>query len=323
MCVSAEEAEVLSPNQLPSDPLWPRAGHWITSAGPEGAAGATGADLVLLGVPAHTTSITPTRADATPAAVRDALLRYSTAADASGADVSSLVAVDLGDVADPDGPEGEGRVAEAAAAAAAQAPDSLLVVLGGDNSVTYSVMRGLAGASLPDWGLVTVDAHHDLRDGVSNGSPVRRLLEAGLPGTSVVQIGIAAFSNSPAYAERAREHGITVIERAELRDTAPEAVVSRALEIAGRGGRPVYVDLDVDVCDLAEVPGCPSAAPGGISADLLRRFARLFAADSRVRALDITEIDAARDAADARTVRLAALLVLEAAAGLLDRRETR
>ena len=56
--------------------------------------------------------------------------------------------------------------------------------------------------------------------------------------------------------------------------------------------------------------------PGGISADELRQAANLVAQDSRVRAIDITEIDVASDAADGRTVRLAALLVLEIAAGL-------
>jgi formiminoglutamase len=38
-----------------------------------------------------------------------------------------------------------------------------------------------------------------------------------------------------------------------------------------------------------------------------------------VRAIDITEIDAALDSTDQRTVRLAALLVLEAAAGFASR----
>jgi formiminoglutamase len=45
-------------------------------------------------------------------------------------------------------------------------------------------------------------------------------------------------------------------------------------------------------------------------------MAFLFAHDPRVRGMDITEIDATADADDERTVRLAALLVLEAAAGL-------
>ena len=66
----------------------------------------------------------------------------------------------------------------------------LLVALGGDNSITYSVAKCVAAT-----GLITFDAHYDLRDGVSNGSPVRRLIESGLAGKNVVQIGIADFSN--------------------------------------------------------------------------------------------------------------------------------
>jgi formiminoglutamase len=61
--------------------------------------------------------------------------------------------------------------------------------------------------------------------------------------------------------------------------------------------------------------------PGGLSARELLRAAYIAAADHRVRAIDITEIDASRDAADERTVRLAALCVLEIAAGLAQRRE--
>jgi len=301
---------------FPNDPLWPRAAHWVTPV-PE--AGRCRADLGILGVPAFATSITPTGAHATPDAIREALARFSTYATSRGVDVADLVAIDFGDVSDPDGPEGEARVGAATAAAASSC--ELLVVLGGDNSATYSAMRGVAGDALAEWGLVTVDAHHDLRDGKTNGSPVRRLVEAGLHGDAVAQIGIGDFSNSAAYAARARELGITVIPRSEMRRAEPEVVAGKALRAAGAGGRPVYVDLDVDVCDRTVVPGCPSAAPGGVSADELRELAFLLARDPRVRVIDITEIDATIDAVDGRTVRLAALLVLEIAAGLLARRQ--
>lgn len=300
---------------LTVDSLWPRAGLWLSPATAEQPA----CDLGLIGIGAHATSITPTSAHTTPAAVRDALLRYSTYSAEHDADVATLRAVDFGDVHEPDGPEGEARVAAAVTRAAASA--ELLVAVGGDNSITYSVMRGVFSAGLAECGLVTVDAHHDLRDGVNNGSPVRRLTEAGLPGSHVVQIGIADFANSAAYAARARELGITVVARGALRDGSLHGIVGRALDVAGAGGRAIYVDLDVDVCDRAVVPGCPSAAPGGISADELRQIAYLCARDPRVRVIDITEIDAAIDAADRRTVRLAALLVLEAAAGLCARTE--
>ena len=141
-----------------------------------------------------------------------------------------------------------------------------------------------------------------------------------MPGSNIVQVGIADFSNSPAYATRARELGITVVPRSALRGADLARVVSNALAIAGANDRPVFVDIDVDVCDRSVVPGCPSSAPGGLSADELRQMAFAFGSDSRVRAIDITEIDATADAPDGRTVRLAALLVLEAAAGVCNRR---
>nr|MDQ2698496.1 arginase family protein [Actinomycetota bacterium] len=316
--------------------LWPRAGGWE----PWDRLPAEGAvDLAFLGVPAWRTSLSPTGAHATPGAVRDALRRYSpallpdrapartTTADGDAAaargalagrpeavDLGELVCADLGDIAEPDSPEGEERTAARVAEALKRARK--LVAVGGDNSITVAVARGAWGEDIARAGLVTLDAHLDLRDGTSNGSPVRRLLEAGLDGRRVVQIGIADFANSVAYSCRAAEHGITVIHRDELHRRPIHEVMAEALEIAGAAGGPVHVDLDVDVCDRAVAPGCPASVPGGIAAWELRAAARAAGADPRVRSVDITEVDALADAPDGRTVRLAALCVLEVAAGL-------
>ncbi|HET8780627.1 MAG TPA: arginase family protein, partial [Agromyces sp.] len=168
-------------------------------------------------------------------------------------------------------------------------------------------------------GLVTIDAHYDLRDGVSNGSPVRRLVEAGLDGRRVVQIGIADFANSASYARRAADLGITVIHRDELHGRRPAEVMAEALEIAGAAGGPVHLDVDVDACDRSVAPACPASVPGGLTAWELRALVRAAASDARVRSADLVEIDATTDAADGRTVRLAALCVLEFAAGLAAR----
>ena len=110
-----------------------------------------------------------------------------------------------------------------------------------------------------------------------------------------------------------------MIHRDAFFDRPVAEICAEALAVAGAGGGPIHVDLDVDVCDRAAVPACPASLPGGLSAAELRRVARLLARDARVRSLDLTEIDAAADAADGRTVRLAALLVLEAATGLAER----
>lgn len=290
------------------DTRWPRASSWLT-AGPQGRP----VDLAVLGVPASRTSLSPTDAHRTPSAVRQALARYGTYAASRDADLAALAPLDLGDLADPDADE------EATTAAAAEAVGMAvcLVALGGDNSITYAVARG--AVDLSTTGLVTLDAHHDMRDGVNNGSPVRRLVEAGLDPRRIVQVGIADFANSRAYAERAREWGVTVVPREALRRRPMDDVMAEAFEIAGAGGGGVYVDLDVDVCDRSVAPACPASLPGGISAHDLRAAAYLAGAHPAVRAVDVTEVDALADAEDARTVRLAALCLLETAAGLVHR----
>ena len=294
---------------MSEDALWPRAASWLTPAG------SGQYDLGLFGVLASETSISATGANTTPAEIRVALGRYSTYSWSQDKDLRDLSFVDFGDSETPDSPAGESQTM--ALANKVSKSSKLSIALGGDNSITYAVMQGVFGDELSNAGLITFDAHHDLRDGISNGSPVRRLIEAGLPGTSVVQIGINDFSNSPQYVARAREFGVHVIPRASLRNRSADSVMDEAL--SNLGNKKLHIDIDMDVCDRAFVPACPAAAPGGISADELRQFAFLVGKASQVVSVDITEIDALADSADGRTVRLGALTVLELASGLASR----
>ena len=291
---------------MTEDHKWPRAAHWLKPFADE-----ANVDLAVYGVCASRTSISKTGAHETPNAIREALLKYSTYSWSQNIDLGELVARDFGNSVHPDSPEGEETTKRLAKQA--KKNSTLAIALGGDNSVTFAAMAG--AHDLSKAGLITFDAHHDLRDGVSNGSPVRRLVEAGLQGNKIVQIGINDFSNSPEYAKLAKQLGILVITRAELRTQSPEATWQKALNFLGDVDS-IHVDFDVDVCDRSAVPACPAAAPGGISADELRQFALLAGKTKTVTSLDITEIDVASDSEDQRTVRLAALLILEAATGL-------
>jgi formiminoglutamase len=256
--------------------------------------------------------VTPRSETSTPRAVRDAWRFYSTWDYHESRDLADDVRVaDYGDVVEPDGDGSDWT--------ALSNPHPFWLLYGGDNALTWRALRELAGEHLADWALVTLDAHHDLRDGRSNGSPVRQLLEAGLPGENVVQVGVADFSNSAFYARRAPEAGITVVPRHVIAERGIEEVLSEALERVATHAGWIYVDVDVDVVDRALVPGCPAAAPGGITVDELRRGVRLLAAHPSVAAMDFTEVDVERDAPDARTVRAVALLTLEALAGFRRR----
>lgn len=290
---------------LHHDPQWPRAASWFT-AQPQGEV-----DIALIGVGAHLSAITPNNAHSTPAAIRESLLRYSTWNQTCQIDFADfLQGADFGDVAHPD--DQNATIVELESA---MYKSNFLIALGGDNSITYSGVCALAKAvgGFDKVGLITLDAHHDVRDGISNGSPIRQLIEAGLPGENVVQIGISDFANSKAYAKRVREYGIHVIDRARMRNESLQEIAASAIAIAGENHRAIYLDIDMDVCDRSVVPACPASVPGGLSADEMRQLVALLSADPRVRAADITEIDASIDAADGRTVRLAALVILEMA----------
>ena len=290
---------------LHHDPHWPRAASWFSTQ-PQGEI-----DVALIGAGAHLSAITPNNAHTTPAAIRDALLRYSTWNQTCQIDFADfLTGADFGDVSKPDD-----QGATIAEIENALYKSNFLIVLGGDNSITFSGVSALAKTvgGFDKVGVITLDAHHDIREGISNGSPIRQLIEAGLPGENVVQIGISDFANSKFYAKRVHEHGIHVIDRAQMRNESLQEVASSAIAIAGENHRAIYLDIDMDVCDRAIVPACPASVPGGLSADELRKLVALISADPRVRAADVTEIDASIDAPDGRTVRLAALVILEMA----------
>ena len=286
---------------LPHDDLWQRASTLFTDHN-----GAE-VDALLLGVPASSTSISPTSAEKTPDAIRELLARYSLAHSNPLVDMRTVRIADAGNVVSPDIDENAAIALIRNAASKAK----LLIAMGGDNSITYAVSSGVQAT-----GLITFDAHYDLRDGINNGSPVRRIVEAGMSGQRIVQIGIADFSNSPEYAARAKDFGIHVIPRSALRNRPTADVWQEASEVAGDR---VHVDFDMDVCDRSVVPACPAAAPGGISADEIRQYAFLAGSAKNVISMDITEIDCTSDSADGRTVRLAALVILEAIAGLSTR----
>ena len=296
------------------DPLWPSAADWLRR-GTEAAPAET--DLAVLGIPLSVTSITqPSGAHETPGAVRRRLAVLSTYHSERDVDVGELAAVDLGDL---DAQPSNKEIAAAARDDVREAP--MAVLLGGDNAVTHPALAGMAGDGIEGWGLVTLDAHHDVRtyEGrPGNGSPVRALIDAGLPGNQVVQVGIAGFSNSVAYRRWCDDVGIDVVTAAEVRFGTIEDVLVEAFDRLAMSVDHIYVDLDIDVLDSAFAPGCPGARPGGLVPGELLAAAFLAGRNPRVRAVDIVEVDTTRDVAD-RTVDVAALCLLNAAAGLHER----
>lgn len=130
-----------------------------------------------------------------------------------------------------------------------------LVVLGGDHTVTYPVVRAFAEKH-GRISLLHFDAHPDLYpdfegNRYSHACPMARILEDGLV-ERLVQVGIRSFT--PAQHEAAKRHNVEVIP-------AFSAGPVPALEFA----TPIYISMDVDALDPGYAPGVSHPEPGGLS----------------------------------------------------------
>jgi arginase family enzyme len=199
--------------------------------------------------------------------------------------------------------------------AASVATHSLTLLVGGNNAVTRPGVVGL-GLSLEKVGLITLDAHFDMRDldqGLSNGNPVRALIEDGLPGRNIAQVGLAPFANSKLMHQDALAAGNLVVTMAEVRSEGVADAIDKTLAHVANC-EAIVVDCDIDVIDRSQFPGAPGARPGGMAVHDFFAAVRQLAAHPKVRLIDLTEWDPPLDPTDLSAL-TAARWVAECLAG--------
>jgi len=295
------------------DPHWPRADVWLAQEHPD-------PELMVVGVPSSKASLSPSRADLTPLAVRDRLARFSTFHGEWGIDFGGITVSDEGNwaVSELDMHDMPNAV-EQLSRSLPEVP--LTLYLGGDNAITRPLVRAVA-TDRGRVGLITFDAHHDVRTlelGPTNGSPIRGLMEEdGLPGANVVQIGIHSFANSAEYRAYCDDRGVTVMTVGDVEQRGIGSVVEDALTVLTAKCDAIYIDVDVDVLDQAFAPGCPGARPGGMRVRDLAEGVRRCARHDKVTAMDFVEVDTEADR-DELTLDAMAHLILSAVAGFSER----
>jgi len=256
------------------------------------------APVGLVGVPLAAGSVTPGRCDLAPALLRQTLRRIGRYDVETSRELDTLV-LDRGDV-ELDGltiEQATPRIRDAIAASAEA--HALTLLVGGNNAVTRPGVLGLGG-SLEEIGLVTLDAHFDMRDlddGLGNGNPVRALIEDGLLGANIAQVGLASFANSRAMHEDAVAAGNLVVTIAEVRSHGIDRAIRQALDHVAHCDA-LVVDCDIDVIDRSQFPAAPGARPGGMAAHDFFHAVRRLASDPRVRVIDLTEWDPPLDWTD-------------------------
>ena len=256
------------------------------------------APVGLVGAPLGAGSVTPGSCDQAPTFLRKTLRRIGLYDVETGREIGTRVA-DHGDaqIAGMTIEEATDPIRSAVEASAAR--HELTLLAGGNNAVTRPAVLGL-GMPLENVGLITLDAHLDMRDtdqGLSNGNPVRALIEDGLPGANIAQVGLASFANSAKMHRDAVDAGNLVMTIGELRLNGIERAIERALAHIAHCDA-IVVDCDIDVIDRSQLPGAPGARPGGMDATDFFQAVRQLASERRVRVIDLTEWDPPLDPTD-------------------------
>jgi arginase family enzyme len=267
----------------------------------------------LLGAPLAAGSVTPGACDQAPALLRQTLKRiarydinmsrsiFTPVRDRGDLDLKNL---SIEQATDPIRSAVETSVSEHA----------LTLLAGGNNAITRPAV--LAFGDLAKIGLITLDAHFDMRDldtGLSNGNPVRALMQDGLPGRNIAQIGLAAFANTANMHRDVVAAGGLAISIDEVRGGGIASAVDKAIEHTGHCDA-LIIDCDIDVIDRSQMPGAPGARPGGMNVSDFFWAVRRLARHRRTRVIDLTEWDPSLDPSDLSAL-TAARWVAECIAG--------
>ena len=272
------------------------------------------APVAILGAPLGAGSVTPGGCHLAPELLHKTLRRVGRYDVETGRELATPIC-DRGDVdlAGLSIEEATPRIREGVAASTAA--HALTLLVGGNNAITRPAVLGLGG-ELAEIGLITLDAHFDMRDtseGLSNGNPVRALIEDGLPGANIAQVGLAPFANTQDMHRDAQDAGNLVVTIGEVRAHGIEEAIAKALTHVAHCDA-LVIDCDIDVIDRAQFPAAPGARPGGMAAHDFFVAVRRLASDPRVRVIDLTEWDPPLDTTDLSAL-TAARWVAECLAG--------
>ncbi|MGH1542245.1 MAG: agmatinase [Arenicella sp.] len=137
--------------------------------------------------------------------------------------------------------------------------EALPVVLGGEHTVTYGVIKGFLDAGVTDFGVVQIDAHADLRD-TYEGDPyshacvMKRILTEDIP---VFQLGVRALCHEEVNT-RSR-YGVQHLDADVL---VPGNISS--FQLPNDFPDKVFFTLDVDGMDPSVFPSTGTPVPGGL-----------------------------------------------------------
>lgn len=189
------------------------------------------------------------------------------------------------------------------------------VVLGGDHSISYPVLR-----AYEDFGplrVILIDAHLDYKDELmglkhTNNSPFRRAFE--LPFVEqILSFGIRGIKSTDQELRESRDHGNLVFSNYDVFDRSIDDLFAQVPDDLGN----YYVSIDIDGLDPSICPGTESPEAEGLTFTQVKKILGALGERGRLVGVDLVEVNPYLDPAEL-TPHMSVQLLIETLATRFD-----
>ena len=145
---------------------------------------------------------------------------------------------------------------------------ALPIILGGDHSIGFPCVRGIAQCTSKRIGIVHFDRHADIQerdlDERMHTTPWFHATNLdNVPAVNLVQVGIGGWQVPREAVKVARERDTTIMTMRDVEELGIDKTAEIALDIAWKDADAVYISFDIDSVDCGFVPGTGWPEPGG------------------------------------------------------------
>lgn len=176
------------------------------------------------------------------------------------------------------------------------------IVIGGDHSLMYSNVAGMADVyGKGNVAVIHFDAHYDATKSlfghlISHGQPVYRLIEEGhVEGKNFIQVGLRGYYPDEESFDWMQEQGFRYHTMAEIEKRGWDLVMEDIIREANDGPEYIYISFDIDVLDPVYTPGTGTPEPNGLTPREVFPLIRRLCAESNVVGFELVELLPYRD----------------------------
>jgi len=177
------------------------------------------------------------------------------------------------------------------------------IMIGGDHSIGYPCVRGVAPHVDGKIGIIHIDRHvdtqeKDLDERMHTCPWFHATNIENAPPKNLVQFGIGGWQVPRAGVKVGRERGTTIMTMTDIMEMGLDKALDVAIEVASDGTDAVYLSFDIDSVDAGFVPGTGWPEPGGFLPREALHIVQRVARETNLCAMELVEVSPPYDVSD-------------------------